>query len=588
MTISSPPTVRCYDCDGSTAFPFPHRFLAASDLRVQREAADGSKSDLHSGQYSVTGAGEAAGGTVTTTTAYTDGRIRIWFRMRDTQLNTYADNGAFPARSHEDALDRLTLLDAMRREEFGRTIHAPFGDAGLELPPATERAGKLWANDASGNLVFVPGIDNAAVIENLGYASAFFHTNLNATPCLVIDLDGQGASPDPNPAHNGYVQIKPIDGIPNPLGLQTSKIAIQSSWPGGDYSGGGNLWCGAVYRGFGSQDDDNGLKPRQNRSKFAAGFLATVQVSGAEWDHDPKGVIADEDWGFRVLGQECGAISALSQVDNAVTYGKAEAIVAFARENPPVWAKDEDGAEIDEVVAGGEAGQAKLVGIQVGTVKCTPGPVPDDRNQIDDGDDGGADKAGGDDNDDADNPTHNEPLAGLTLRLNAAGFYRSWAACLVSGRGGYFNGFVVKRPKNLHGTWQQDTGRVDATGAKILESVSADRDGIKGQWGIWGGRSYWAEDTFAVYAKDGCPGWIAVGHDGIPADNEAGNLGAAVAPIDIRVDLDDPTITLGKGVIAFNGARLISAPQPSIAYGADATVNLIIDALRAHGLIVGP
>jgi hypothetical protein len=267
-------------------------------------------------------------------------------------------------------------------------------------------------------------------------------------------------------------------------------------------------------------------------------------------------VIPDDQWTPTIFGQEVGPLSLQAALDNGVTNGKAEGLVCFAKENPQV-----DKFGVDH----GSPGQGKCVAAQFGSVKYTAGPVPDDRFQLTDDDSGDpdADLVAGDNG-----VPVGEPQGGFGLRINGAGFHRSWAVALGSGRTGFYNGFTVNKAKHIGSTWTDpDTGL----------TVSADKDGVDGLAGIRGGRAFWYENGFAVYAKTGCDGWITVGHDGIPTSDTPGDLGVAVAPVDIK--------DAGTTAIAFNGVKVLGARQAAIANGSDATVNAILAALRAHGLI---
>lgn len=113
MTVSSQQSYVEYNADGSTTtFTVPFYFLLGSDLAVTVEASDGTTTDLTYGvNFSVTGAGSASGGTITTNVTYPTGSTILILRSPPvTQETAYAENGKFPAKSHEKALDKLTML----------------------------------------------------------------------------------------------------------------------------------------------------------------------------------------------------------------------------------------------------------------------------------------------------------------------------------------------------------------------------------------------------------------------------------------------------------------------------------------------
>lgn len=113
MTVSSEVNYIEYNGDGvTTTFPIPFYFILNSDISAQIADADGNITDLTYGvDYSVTGAGSSSGGSATMNTAYASGYKILFYREPPaTQETAYYENGKFPAKSHEKALDKLTML----------------------------------------------------------------------------------------------------------------------------------------------------------------------------------------------------------------------------------------------------------------------------------------------------------------------------------------------------------------------------------------------------------------------------------------------------------------------------------------------
>lgn len=113
MTVSSTQNYIEYNGDGSTQiFTIPFYFLLNSDISVSVSDASGNVTGLTYGvDFSASGAGSDGGGTVTLNTAYASGNtILISREPAETQETKYYENGKFPARSHEAALDKLTML----------------------------------------------------------------------------------------------------------------------------------------------------------------------------------------------------------------------------------------------------------------------------------------------------------------------------------------------------------------------------------------------------------------------------------------------------------------------------------------------
>ena len=86
----------------------PFYFVDADDLVLIRTDADNTKTTLSiGGNYTVAGAGDANGGSVTLSIAPLSGSTLIIFRDPPlTQEADYTANGRFPAESHERALDK--------------------------------------------------------------------------------------------------------------------------------------------------------------------------------------------------------------------------------------------------------------------------------------------------------------------------------------------------------------------------------------------------------------------------------------------------------------------------------------------------
>lgn len=115
MTVSSQISSITHECDGiSTAFAVPFYFLLATDLVVSLVDPNPDVDPvtlLLGTQYSVSGAGSPPGGVVTTMAAYASGyRITIERLVPVTQEVAYQANDPFPAKTHERALDKLTMI----------------------------------------------------------------------------------------------------------------------------------------------------------------------------------------------------------------------------------------------------------------------------------------------------------------------------------------------------------------------------------------------------------------------------------------------------------------------------------------------
>ncbi|EPO5289493.1 phage tail fiber protein [Enterobacter kobei] len=215
MTVSSEQSFIEYNGDGATqTFTVPFYFILNSDISVTVADASGNLDELTYGvDFSASGGGNPDGGTATLNTAYASGyTILIYRNPPETQETAYYENGKFPSKSHEKALDKLTMLiqkygwwfdslalkkpsylaqyydaqgnrisnladpvnaqDAVTKgyadAQNNKTLRVP--ESVNPLPNATTRAGKLVAFDNSGNpIVVLPSSGSASdVMIQLG------------------------------------------------------------------------------------------------------------------------------------------------------------------------------------------------------------------------------------------------------------------------------------------------------------------------------------------------------------------------------------------------------------------------------------
>lgn len=156
MTIASQTSRISYTGDGATtAFAVPFFFSANSDLVVSVQDLSGNvTTEILGTDYNLTGATIPAGGTCTFIVApTTDFLIAITRVPPLTQLTSYNNNDPFPAKSHENALDKATTVDQYLKTLIDRTIQVAPTDTPpmTTLPPAAVRALKNLSFDASGN-----------------------------------------------------------------------------------------------------------------------------------------------------------------------------------------------------------------------------------------------------------------------------------------------------------------------------------------------------------------------------------------------------------------------------------------------------
>lgn len=159
MTVSTTTSKVSYAGNGSTvAFAVNFYFLDNTHLKVVLRAADGSESiKVLNTDYTVSGAGVSSGGTVTMTSAPASGTTLVVLRnVPATQLADYTPNDPFPAATHEQALDKLTMLVQQEQNSLAGVVKFPDTDSSsltATLPASSARANKALVFDEDGNVI---------------------------------------------------------------------------------------------------------------------------------------------------------------------------------------------------------------------------------------------------------------------------------------------------------------------------------------------------------------------------------------------------------------------------------------------------
>lgn len=125
MTVQTNSARKSYAGDGSTvAFAFPYRFLVNADLKIYVRDAVGTETlKSITTDYTVTGAGAGAGGTVTFLVAPIVGETVVVIRDPDLlQEIDYSEGDAFPAETHESGLDKLTMVVQRLKDRQDRSF----------------------------------------------------------------------------------------------------------------------------------------------------------------------------------------------------------------------------------------------------------------------------------------------------------------------------------------------------------------------------------------------------------------------------------------------------------------------------------
>jgi len=161
MTISSTTTKNSYSGNGSTTtFAYGFYIPASTDIQVIVRSATGTETVKAEGtgstNYAITNVGNASGGNIVFVTAPISGETVVLRRNTSkTQATDYVANDPFPAETHEDALDKLTIIGQDLQEQVDRSLKLSRTNTMTSTEftvGSSDRASKILACDSSGEL----------------------------------------------------------------------------------------------------------------------------------------------------------------------------------------------------------------------------------------------------------------------------------------------------------------------------------------------------------------------------------------------------------------------------------------------------
>lgn len=150
-----------YTGSGTTGpFTVPFYFLEDSHLLVVKETiATGVRATLVlTTEYTVSGADDSAGGTVTLIASLSSAyKLHVERNVPITQTSAYPRNDPFPAATHERAVNKLTMIDQQLSAKLQRALLAPVGETPEDLPSLVDRASMFLAFDSDGDPIASSG-----------------------------------------------------------------------------------------------------------------------------------------------------------------------------------------------------------------------------------------------------------------------------------------------------------------------------------------------------------------------------------------------------------------------------------------------
>jgi hypothetical protein len=174
MSIQSATRIAQYTGNGvASTFAVSFVFYANSHIVVTKETiADGATETLAlTTDYTLTGAGNLAGGTLTLVAGALSAAYRLTIErvVPITQLTDYVNNDAFVADAHEKQMDLLVMMIQQLADR--KSINFPAGEliaANTTLSDPVTRAGKLiYFNATTGALEEIALTDLKALLNAL-------------------------------------------------------------------------------------------------------------------------------------------------------------------------------------------------------------------------------------------------------------------------------------------------------------------------------------------------------------------------------------------------------------------------------------
>jgi hypothetical protein len=171
MSIEAQTVEYVYVGDGtSTVFPFPSRFLSSADIIV------GLAGVQQLTGFTVSGAGDDAGGNVTFLTAPTNGvRVSLIRKPPASQLVDFINGQTVLEGILDNALDKLTMIAQYLLRSNVRSIRLSDFDASTSLTPlpaVVDRANRFLAFDSNGDLALAANIGGVGVAPFASQAEA--------------------------------------------------------------------------------------------------------------------------------------------------------------------------------------------------------------------------------------------------------------------------------------------------------------------------------------------------------------------------------------------------------------------------------
>lgn len=179
-------------------YAYNYRILAATDMAVYFKPSSSSSTETqmtYTTHFSVTDAGQDSGGSVILTAAATaltgyavNSVLRLQRETDFTQETDYVENDTFPAQTHEDALDKVTMMAQQLSRTNSKYLWIDEEFSTTTITTVERVAGKYLKWNASGSGVAAETIISDSL--NSYWASLTSNTNSDATVRASIGVPG--------------------------------------------------------------------------------------------------------------------------------------------------------------------------------------------------------------------------------------------------------------------------------------------------------------------------------------------------------------------------------------------------------------
>lgn len=248
MTVQSTTARADYQGNGiTTQFPVPFYFLDPTHLKVLRTDKSTTPPTtallVLNSDYTVVGAGVQSGGLIAATVAPTATQtLTVLRNVPFTQLIHYVPNDPFPAATHEQALDQLTMEVQELNELATHALTFPtYESVPPTIPPAAQRASTMLGFDANGNPTYlpIPASVGAGDLRNEAWTAGTDYVAGTSTSVTLSRAYG-------TKANLGSVVMAGVPQDPNSYSLSGTTLTFidpTTQTPVPIPAGVGRIWC---------------------------------------------------------------------------------------------------------------------------------------------------------------------------------------------------------------------------------------------------------------------------------------------------------------------------------------------------------